>query len=252
MTGELRAVSHQIGRWRINLAIYAYFFTFSSLKFSDLISPSSDLAFRYTFAPLRFLSPRNMEVNNIVAVTLGYGALTCAAEVLATLLASALLKTQLLAQEYPHGPLLTNKPRIREDHAHGQTGPTDAEESDGNEEDDDDEDGGFGEGEDDLSDEAGDYGNHPNNNKSNPKKGPGGGAGGAEENGEGDEEEDDEEDGDGQDEDDDDDNENEEEDDDEDDGGEEDEDEAEGVDNEEEEEEDEDEEARQPPKKRKK
>ncbi|MQK21608.1 hypothetical protein EI013_24880, partial [Escherichia coli] len=90
-----------------------------------------------------------METNHSsVTVTLNYGALTCVAEVLATLLASALVKTTLLAPDL-FGLLLTNTPSTKgESKTQCEDKQLDAEGEDGNEDegdDDDDEgDGGFG------------------------------------------------------------------------------------------------------------
>ncbi|XWS29483.1 hypothetical protein CRYUN_Cryun24cG0032600 [Craigia yunnanensis] len=86
------------------------------------------------------------------------------------------------------GLLLTNKPRVKGDHAQIQPKPEDADGEDGNE---DDGDGDFGEGEEELSSEGGEYGNNSNGNKNNPKKGAGGGA---EQNGEEDDDEEEEDD----------------------------------------------------------
>ncbi|KAG5041207.1 hypothetical protein JHK85_013683 [Glycine max] len=93
-----------------------------------------------------------------VMVTLSYGALTCAAEVLATLLASAVVKATLLAPDL-YRLLLTNTPTTKgERKTQSQDKQRDAEGEDGNDDegdDDDDGDGGFGEGEEELSSEDG-------------------------------------------------------------------------------------------------
>ncbi|KAK7826414.1 hypothetical protein CFP56_032205 [Quercus suber] len=103
-----------------------------------------------------------------VAVTLAYGALTCAGEALATLLFSTLLKTQLFT------PL--QDPSIKgNQNTEYQDKQVDAEGDDDNDDDgddDDDADGGFGEGEEDLSSEdGGEFPNNPNNDK-NPASPP--------------------------------------------------------------------------------
>ncbi|KAG6594852.1 hypothetical protein SDJN03_11405, partial [Cucurbita argyrosperma subsp. sororia] len=215
----------------------------------DLPSPCSDLSSREQVAA-------RMEITNASAgVTFGAGSLACASHGLAALLASALVNTQLLAQE-PLGARLI-KPGMKGNSPTqcSSCTPLDAEE-DGDDDEDGDGDLSEGEDEEDLSSEGDEYANNLNgNNKSNSKKSQEGAAGGAEENGEDEEEFDGEDqDDDGDDDDDNDDGDDDDEDDDgeDDDDGGEDEDEVADEDEDEEEDEDEDEEALQPPKKRKK
>ncbi|MFQ6645141.1 hypothetical protein Gotur_019128 [Gossypium turneri] len=209
-----------------------------------------------------------------MAVTVSYVALTCAGETLASMFLSALVNTHLVALKIlviianiasalnpavnacfgdwfqnSFTLLVANKPGIKGDHSQNQPKLKDADGEDNDDDNDDGDDGGgeYGDGEEELSSEGGEYGNNGNSEKNNPKKGLGDGATGAEQNGE----DEDNEDGDGEDPEDEDEDEDEDDDDD-DDGEDEDEEDVEEEENEDEEEEDEDEEALQPPKKRKK
>ncbi|KAF3445747.1 hypothetical protein FNV43_RR10924 [Rhamnella rubrinervis] len=187
-----------------------------------------------------------------VAVAANQGwLLSCAGDVVATLLTSAMLSAMLALPQDHFGISKTSMCKSGQVyHKECQSKAVDGEE-DGDE--DDEGDGGLGEGEDELSSEEGGGagGNNPNgnSNRNSGKAGPEGESGGAgdQDNGE------DEDEGDGDDHEDDDDDENEDNEDDDDDDDGDNEDEEEVVEEEPDEEPDEDdEEALQPPKKRKK